>query len=87
MGKNGGSDLFRLLENVADKIFSFVCKLVNCFVSRVLMFQKEWPNDSLIDNIRSIVCDWVHAPHEQDALKLERRKRERKKRRRKTETH
>lgn len=87
MGKNGGSDLFRLLENVADKIFSFVCKLVNCFVSRVLMFQKEWPNDSLIDNIRSIVCDWVHAPHEQDALKLEWRKRERKKRRRKTETH
>lgn len=34
------------------------------------MFEKIWTNDSIIDDRRSVIREWQHAPNEEDALKI-----------------
>lgn len=57
--KNGEKEILSgFFENISDELFSFIGYSIDGFIGGILMLQKIWPNDSLINDNRSIIGDW-----------------------------
>lgn len=62
--------LFGLLDDIGNDFFGLFGQFFESLVSSRLMFQEVWTNDSVIDDRRSVVREWQHAPNEENALKI-----------------
>jgi len=59
------SDLFSgFLDEVFCSFRSFAQEIVNM----ALVFQKQWANNSIVDDVSSIVGHWDKAPDEENAF-------------------
>lgn len=74
--ENSNSNLFALLDDIGHQLFGLFGQFLDGFVGGRLMLEKVWANKSVVDDGRSVIRNWQHAPNEEDALKMKKKEKE-----------